>query len=341
VTNSPRIGVLVSGQSKGTNFQAILDSIAQGDIRGRMALLIATSENHGAVARARDAHVKTLILPPQGLGREEWDHRAADALYEEGVSVVVLAGYLRYVTHVLLEAFPSRVLNVHPSLLPAFGGQGMFGPRVHRAVLEHGCKVSGCTVHLVDERYDTGPILAQSCVPVLDDDTPDSLALRVQSEEHRLYSQCIECILHDQVPHRRPSRAKKLWIARKRHKNTKFEPLESAFCVVVPFCGYSFNDEKTRLCFRFPTKIPSPPSRLASSNSVLKFFRQAGRPTRSVRPVLLSPMFRASPIFPEMMDGRVKTLHPAIHGGLLARRDVPQHMEAIAGKISRPLIWFA
>lgn len=196
---SPKIGVLVSGHSKGTNFQAILDAIAQGDLHARVALLVATSENHGAVARARDAHIKTLILPPHDLEREEWDHRAADALYEEGVSVLVLAGYLRYVTRVLLEAFPRRVLNVHPSLLPAFGGQGMFGPRVHRAVLEHGCKVSGCTVHLVDERYDTGPILAQSCVPVLDDDTPDSLALRVQCEEHRLYPQCIGWVLHDQV----------------------------------------------------------------------------------------------------------------------------------------------
>lgn len=199
VSNSRRIGVLVSGQSRGTNFQAILDSIAGDNLHARVALLIATSENHGAVARARDAHIKTLILPPDGLEGEEWDHRVADALYEEGVSVVVLAGYLRYVTHVLLEAFPRRVLNVHPSLLPAFGGQGMFGTRVHRAVLEHGCKVSGCTVHLVDERYDTGPILAQACVPVDDDDTPDSLAMRVQNEEHRLYPQCIEWVLHDQV----------------------------------------------------------------------------------------------------------------------------------------------
>jgi phosphoribosylglycinamide formyltransferase-1 len=189
----------VSGHSRGTNFQAILDAIARDELHARVALLVATSENHGAVARARDAHIKTLVLPPANLSREEFDSRVADALYEEGVSVLALAGYLRYVTSTLLEAFPGRVLNVHPSLLPAFGGQGMFGPRVHRSVLEHGCKVSGCTVHLVDERYDTGPILAQSCVPVMDDDTPDSLALRVQIEEHRLYPQCIEWILHDKV----------------------------------------------------------------------------------------------------------------------------------------------
>jgi phosphoribosylglycinamide formyltransferase-1 len=199
VTNSAKIGVLVSGQSKGTNFQAILDAIAGGELHARVALLVATNEMHGAIARARDANIRTMVLPPGNLSREDWDHRVADAFYEEGVSVVALAGYLRYVTSVLLEAYPGRVLNVHPSLLPAFGGQGMYGTRVHRAVLEHGCKVSGCTVHLVDGRYDTGPILAQASVPVLDDDTPDSLALRVQKEEHRLYPQCIESILHDQI----------------------------------------------------------------------------------------------------------------------------------------------
>ena len=199
VTTTAKIGVLVSGQSKGTNFQAILDAIASGELNARVALLVATNDMHGAIARARDAHIQTLILPPGDLTKEAWDHRVADALYEEGVSVLVLAGYLRYVTSVLLEAFPGRVLNVHPSLLPSFGGQGMYGNRVHRAVLDFGCKVSGCTVHIVDERYDTGPIVAQASVPVFEDDTPDSLALRVQKEEHRLYPMCIEQVLYDRV----------------------------------------------------------------------------------------------------------------------------------------------
>lgn len=199
VANHPKIGVLVSGQSGGTNFQAILDAIASGSLQAHCCLLISTNELHGAVARARNAHIKTLILPTKDWSKDDWDHRAADALYEEGVQTVVLAGYLRYVTPILLEAFPGRILNIHPSLLPAFGGQGMYGSRVHRAVLEHGCKISGCTVHLVDERYDTGPILAQACVAVKDDDTPDSLSQRVQKEEHRLYPQCIEAVLHRKV----------------------------------------------------------------------------------------------------------------------------------------------
>ena len=195
-----KIGILVSGQSGGTNFQAILDAALQGQLHAEVALLVSTNELHGAVPRAREANVKTLILPPNSVAsQEEWDHRVADALYEEGVSVVCNAGYLRYITHVLLEAFPRRILNVHPALLPSFGGQGMYGLRVHRAVLEHGCKVSGCTVHFVDEHYDMGPIVAQACVPVEDNDTPETLSARVQMQEHRLYPRCIDWVVRDQV----------------------------------------------------------------------------------------------------------------------------------------------
>lgn len=197
--NSAKIGVLVSGESKGTNFQAILDAIERGDLSARIALLVSTTETHGAVARARDAHIKTLVLPPKDLSRDEWDSRVADALYEEGVSIVALAGYTRYVTSTLLEAFPRRILNVHPSLLPSFGGKGMFGGRVHRAVLEHGCKISGCTVHLLDERYDTGPILEQASVVVAEDETPESLALKVQKEEHRIYQRCLQAMIENRI----------------------------------------------------------------------------------------------------------------------------------------------
>jgi len=191
-----KIGVLVSGHSGGTNFQAILDAIARDDLHAQVALLVSTNHEHGAVARAHQAHVKTMVLPPENAAsQEEWDHRVADKLYQEGVSVVCLAGYLRFISPVLLEAFPQRILNVHPALLPSFGGQGMYGLRVHRAVLDHGCKLSGCTVHFVDGRYDTGPIIAQACVPVEESDTPETLAARVQMQEHRLYPQCIEWVV--------------------------------------------------------------------------------------------------------------------------------------------------
>lgn len=193
-----KIGVLVSGHSRGTNFQAILDAVRDGVLHAEVALLVATTAEHGAVEKARAAGVKTVIVPP-AASQEEWDHRVADALYQEGVSVLVLAGYLRIVTQVLLEAFPNRILNVHPALLPSFGGKGMYGLRVHQAVLEYGCKVTGCTVHLVNERYDTGPIIAQACVAVEENDTPETLSARVQTQEHRLYPRCIEWLIQDQL----------------------------------------------------------------------------------------------------------------------------------------------
>ena len=199
-SKTAKLGVLVSGKSGGTNLGAILEAIERGDLHARVALLVATCEHHGAIKRAHEAHIRVLVLSPETCeSPESWEHQVADALYEEGVSFVCLAGYLRRIGHVLLEAFPRRILNVHPSLLPSFGGQGMFGMRVHRAVLEHGCKVSGCTVHLVDDRYDTGPIIAQACVPVEDGDTAETLSARVQMQEHRLYAQCIERIVQDQI----------------------------------------------------------------------------------------------------------------------------------------------
>jgi phosphoribosylglycinamide formyltransferase-1 len=106
---------------------------------------------------------------------------------------------LRRLTHVLLDAFPRRIINVHPSLLPSFGGQGMYGTRVHRAVLDYGCKVTGCTVHFCNEHLDAGAIIAQACVPVEDDDTPETLQARVQKQEHRLYPHCIQLIAQDRV----------------------------------------------------------------------------------------------------------------------------------------------
>ena len=193
-----KLGILVSGLSGGTNFQAILDAIRDGHLHAQVALLVATNPLHGAVEKARVAGIRTLVLPPVAT-QEEWDHQVADALYVEGVSVLVLAGYLRIVSHVLLEAFPNRILNVHPALLPSFGGKGMYGMRVHQAVLEYGCKVSGCTVHLVNERYDAGPIIAQACVAVEEIDTPETLAARVQTQEHRLYPRCIELLIQDKI----------------------------------------------------------------------------------------------------------------------------------------------
>jgi phosphoribosylglycinamide formyltransferase-1 len=195
-----RIGVLVSGRGRGSNFQALLDARSAGSLRAEVALLIATHAEHGAIEAAAEAKVPSLVLPHSGdEGVVAWEEAAVAALREHEVSGLALAGFLRRVGPTLLQAFPNRVANVHPSLLPAFGGAGMWGTRVHAAVLEHGCKISGCTVHLVDEELDAGPIIAQKCVPVLDGDTPQVLAARVQQAEHELYPACLDALAHGEL----------------------------------------------------------------------------------------------------------------------------------------------
>jgi phosphoribosylglycinamide formyltransferase-1 len=195
-----RIGVLVSGRGRGSNFGAIARASREGSLRASVALLVATDESHGAVDQARAAGIDALVLP-RGVNEpaEEWEQRVCEELKSRGASCVALAGFMRRVSPVLLGAFPSRVANVHPSLLPSFGGAGMFGKRVHEAVIRHGCRVSGCTVHLLDEKYDSGPIIAQKCVPVEPDDTPEVLAVRVQAAEHELYPQCLSWLANDEL----------------------------------------------------------------------------------------------------------------------------------------------
>lgn len=190
--SEPKIGVLVSGRGRGSNFEAIARASLDGRLRTRVALLVATQHEHGALEHAREMEIPTLVLPCEpGADARAWEESARDALLQQGVTSVALAGFMRHIGPTLLGAFPSRIANVHPSLLPAFGGAGMWGKRVHQAVLDHGCQVSGCTVHLLDERYDSGPIIAQRCVPVESGDTLESLAARVQAAEHELYPRCL------------------------------------------------------------------------------------------------------------------------------------------------------
>lgn len=190
--SEPKIGVLVSGRGRGSNFAAIARASVDGSLRAKVALLVTAHHEHGALESARAMQIPALTLPHEpGADANDWEEKVRDELLERGVSVVALAGFMRHVGPVLLNAFPQRIANVHPSLLPSFGGAGMWGKRVHQAVLDHGCRVSGCTVHLLDERYDSGPIIAQKCVPVEDGDTPETLAARVQAAEHELYPRCL------------------------------------------------------------------------------------------------------------------------------------------------------
>ncbi len=174
------LGVLVSGN--GTNLQAILDAIAAERLGGEVRVVLSNKANAPALERARNAGVPAVTLAASDFpDREAFDQAAVDALKAHGVEWVVLAGYMRLVTPRFLDAFPMRVINVHPALLPAFPGLDAVGQ-----ALRHGVRVSGCTVHLVDTGMDTGPILAQSAVAVRPGDDEDRLAARIHAEEHHL-----------------------------------------------------------------------------------------------------------------------------------------------------------
>lgn len=173
------LGVLISG--RGTNLQAILDAIAEGSLAARVRVVISNRPDAQGLERAAKAGVPTRVIPHRAFpDRPSYDAALVDALNEAGARAVVLAGFMRILSPVLLDAFPHRVINIHPSLLPAFPGVD-----AQAQALAYGVKVTGCTVHLVDAGTDTGPIIAQATVPVLDGDTRDTLAERILVEEHK------------------------------------------------------------------------------------------------------------------------------------------------------------
>ena len=185
-----RIGVLVSGS--GTNLQAILDA----DLGpGKVVLVISNVPGVKALERAEKAGVPARVLPhKQYASREAYDEALVAALKEARVECVALAGFMRIVSRRFLDAFPRRVINIHPSLLPSFPGM-----HAQRQALQHGVKITGCTVHLVDEGCDTGPILAQSAVPVLPGDDEDKLTARILVEEHKLYPAVLRALAEGRI----------------------------------------------------------------------------------------------------------------------------------------------
>jgi phosphoribosylglycinamide formyltransferase-1 len=183
-----RLGILLSG--RGSNFEAIAENIRQGRLRAEIAAVISNRAEARGIEIARERGLQPMVLPSNGVGREEYDGRVVSELQKRGVELVCLAGFMRLLTPVFCRAFPLRALNIHPSLLPAFPGLD-----AQKQALEHGAKISGCTVHFVDEGLDSGPIILQAAVPVLDEDTEQTLAARILVEEHRIYSEAIGMIL--------------------------------------------------------------------------------------------------------------------------------------------------
>jgi formyltetrahydrofolate-dependent phosphoribosylglycinamide formyltransferase len=187
----------VFASGAGSNLQALLDRFANS-AHVRVVLVVSDRKDSGALDRARRAGVDAVHIAVSGRDVEDVARDTLSALHRQQIDLVALAGYLRLVPESIIDAYRGRMLNVHPALLPAFGGAGMYGHRVHEAVLAAGCRVSGATVHHVDERYDEGRILAQWPVPVLPDDTARTLAARVLRVEHQLYPAVIDAIAHAQ-----------------------------------------------------------------------------------------------------------------------------------------------
>lgn len=182
-----RLGILLSG--RGSNFVAIADSIAAGRLQAEIGVVISNRADAPGIKVARDRGFHAVLLPSRGLDREIYDRQLIEELCRSKVDLVCLAGYMRLLSGHFIREFSMRILNIHPSLLPAFPGLDA----QHQA-LEHGAKISGCTVHFVDEGLDSGPIIKQAAVAVLDNDTAESLAARILVEEHHIYAEAIGLI---------------------------------------------------------------------------------------------------------------------------------------------------
>ena len=185
-----RLGILLSG--RGSNFEAIADQVASGSLKAAIAVVISNRPEARGLAVARERGLKAVSIPSRGLDREVYDRLVIEELNRNAVDLVCLAGFMRLLSASFVRAFPQRVLNIHPSLLPAFPGLD-----AQKQALEHGVKITGCTVHFVDEYLDAGPIILQAAVPLKDGDTVESLSARILQEEHRIYSEAIRMVLSD------------------------------------------------------------------------------------------------------------------------------------------------
>jgi phosphoribosylglycinamide formyltransferase-1 len=183
-----RLGILISG--RGSNFEAIANNVAAGTIDAEIAVVISNRADARGLEIARERGLNAVCLPSKGLDREVYDRMVLAELARCGVDLVCLAGFMRLLSATFIRQYPCAILNIHPSLLPSFPGLDA----QHQA-FEHGVRITGCTVHFVDEELDAGPIILQTAVPVLDDDTVDTLSARVLVEEHRIYSEAIRIVI--------------------------------------------------------------------------------------------------------------------------------------------------
>ncbi len=191
-SSSPLLRVAVLASGRGSNLQAVIDAIERGEVPARIVAVISNKQDAVALERARKHGIKEVFLDPKPFAgrpdsREAYDRLVLEQLRQLEVELVLLAGYMKIVTRVLVEAYANRMMNIHPSLLPSFPGLD-----VQRKAIEWGCKLAGCTVHFVTEGVDDGPIILQAAVPVIDEDTPETLAARILEQEHKIYPKAVQ-----------------------------------------------------------------------------------------------------------------------------------------------------
>src|SRR3990172_7387452 len=188
MTTKHRLGILLSGRA--SNFMAIADNVAKGLIPAEIALVVSNRPGAPGLEEAERRGLATRMIPSKGLEREQYDRLVVEALRSQAVDLVCLAGFMRLLSPYFVSQFPNRILNIHPALLPAFPGL-----EAQRQALEYGVKITGCSVHFVDENLDAGLVIIQSSVPVLDDDNVETLSARILEQEHRIYSEAINLVL--------------------------------------------------------------------------------------------------------------------------------------------------
>ena len=195
-----KLKLLVLASGGGTNLQSIIDSTQQGKLNAEIKVVVSNNSKAFALERARKHNIKAIHLSHKMFATpEEFDEKLLSVLKQNEVDMIVLAGYMKMLSPKIIRTYKNRILNIHPALLPSFGGKGMYGIHVHEAVINSGVKVTGVTVHLVDEVYDHGEIVLQEPVLVLNDDTPETLQQRVLKIEHKLYSQAIQLFAEDKI----------------------------------------------------------------------------------------------------------------------------------------------
>ena len=285
-----KLGVLCSG--RGTDLQSIIDAIERGELDAQISVVLTDKPNVKALERAEVAGIKNICVDRKNFSSRA-DFEAELLKNLDGVDLVILAGFMRILSGDFVRQFPNRIMNIHPSLLPSFPGA-----HAHRDVLAYGAKISGCTVHFVDEGTDSGPIILQAAVEVREDDTEETLAARVLEQEHKIYPRAIKLFIDGRLT----IDGRKVRIGGGNMK------IKRALISVSNKLGVVELAKKLSKCG----------VEIISTGGTMKAIRAAGVPVTYVSDLTG---------FPEIMNGRVKTLNPKIHGGILAVRDNPEHVQ--------------